>query len=55
MRGMLQGGNQIDITIEDDEERVTQTGTPIHPVLLEEVYARFLGDEEWTSALVGRG
>lgn len=54
MRGVLQGRNQIDITIENDEKRVTQTGDSVRPVLLEQIDSRFLHDHESTSVQVGR-
>lgn len=54
MRGVLQGRNQIDITIENNEKRVTQTGDSVHPVLLEQIDSRFLRDHESTSVQVGR-
>ena len=53
VRGMLQGRNQSDIAIEDDGEGVTETGAPIHSILLEQVHSRFLHDDELTSVPVG--
>ena len=55
VRGMLQRGDQIDIAIEDDEERMTQRGNSVHSVLLEKIHPRFLHDDASPSVRVGRG